>query len=57
MKGTVKDAEMDFERVDKFNEFMISKGAFVRVGQQLIQNPAYPYSYAQLFEEFRKKHM
>lgn len=50
----IKDAKIDMDRVDAFNEFMIRKGAFVRVGTQLVQDPGYPYPYAQLFSEFEK---
>lgn len=53
--GKIRDAEIDLAKVDAFNDFMIEKGAFVRIGDQLVQNPSYPYPYSQLFEEFKRK--
>ncbi len=55
-KTKLIDPKLDLERVDAFNNFMIRKGAFVRIGEQLVQNPAYPYSYQPLYEEFKKLH-
>lgn len=54
MKTKIKNIEVDMKRIDDFNNFMLKKGAFVKVGDQIMQNPAYAYSYASLYEEFKK---
>lgn len=51
-----KNKGQQIEDIDKFNQFMIERWAFIKTESwQVTINMAYPYSLEPLYDEYRKK--